>query len=642
MKAKSFRVTTFKSIDDSTPVELQDVTCLVGKNESGKTALLQALARINPVGPIDPNFKQEDYPRKNFVNYKRLHEQHPAKVIHVTFELSPADVDDLQEAFGKGVVKTKAKTLILCRNYKNQLSYENFWDVFDEAAHVSWRISGAGISGDQAVALGKAKNLQELKTLAENATDPSESVKKLASELAKADQNTFSQAVMKSVSIPEFFYFDEYAALPGEIKLQELASRLKAHKDNSDNELRSSDYTAQALLSLAAVDISDIIRKDNYESVKANLEAASNHISDQIFKYWSQNRDLAVEFDLDPVLDGQNRQTDTILKIRIRNNRHRVTVPFDERSRGFVWFFSFLVAFSDHANREDNVVLLLDEPGLALHARAQGDLLRYIEEELAPQHQIVYSTHSPFMIDPHHLERVRTVEDVERDGTKVFDSPLRSDPDTVFPLQTALGYSLAQTLFLGPKCLLVEGPSDFVYLTIASEILLAEKRVGLPHDIVIVPVGGADKLCTFVSLLGANQLGVGVLMDISSGDKQRIEDLIRNEHLRRNRLFTYASFVGAKEADVEDLFRESDYVDLVRTSYSNGEMLELDLAKYKHPRITKRIEAAFKDASDGGQGFSHYRPAHKLMRDATIQKKLFSDDTLNRFEAIFKAISEAM
>ena len=57
------------------------------------------------------------------------------------------------------------------------------------------------------------------------------------------------------------------------------------------------------------------------------------------------------------------------------------------------------------------VILLLDEPGLTLHGKAQGDLLRYFDEKLAPDHQIIYSTHSPFMIAPGKLTEARIVED---------------------------------------------------------------------------------------------------------------------------------------------------------------------------------------------------------------------------------------
>jgi predicted ATP-dependent endonuclease of OLD family len=128
-----------------------------------------------------------------------------------------------------------------------------------------------------------------------------------------------------------------------------------------------------------------------------------------------------------------------------------------------------LVLFSQVSKKHGNVIILLDEPGLNLHGKAQADLLGFIEEELEPKHQVIYTTRSPFMVPPRRLECVRTVEDVvieEKDGhervlgTKVGDEVLSLDPDTVFPIQGALGYDISQSLFVGPDTLLVEGPSD--------------------------------------------------------------------------------------------------------------------------------------------------------------------------------------
>ncbi|MDE0695574.1 MAG: AAA family ATPase, partial [Boseongicola sp.] len=133
------------------------------------------------------------------------------------------------------------------------------------------------------------------------------------------------------------------------------------------------------------------------------------------------------------------------------------------------------------------MVLLLDEPGLSLHGKAQADLLRFFEERLAPHHQIIYSTHSPFMVPAAAFDRVRIVEDKVDDrrnrrmplGTKVREDVLELDPDTLFPLQGALGYEITQSLFVGKHTLLVEGPSDVLYLQALSAALRTRHRVSL-------------------------------------------------------------------------------------------------------------------------------------------------------------------
>jgi predicted ATP-dependent endonuclease of OLD family len=191
-------------------------------------------------------------------------------------------------------------------------------------------------------------------------------------------------------------------------------------------------------------------------------------LSDDVRKYWSQNPELRVQPDIthrtEKKNDGEHAVLDE-LKIRIWDNRHYLSLPFTEHSAGFQWFFSFLAAFSEYEHREPPVVILLDEPAVGLHARAQADFLRFIEERLTKRCQVIYTTHSPFMIQPGKLERVRLVEDrgIE-EGAVVTNDVLTQDRDTLFPLQGALGYDLVQHLFVSENNLVVEGTSDYAYL----------------------------------------------------------------------------------------------------------------------------------------------------------------------------------
>ena len=163
------------------------------------------------------------------------------------------------------------------------------------------------------------------------------------------------------------------------------------------------------------------------------------------------------------------------------------TISLSERSAGFVWFFSFLSQFKQLKKTTGNAIILLDEPGLTLHGKAQSDLLRYIEERLLPEHQVIFTTHSPFMVPAERMASVRVVEDIIKHeggktvvlGTKVSSDVLSVDKDTLFPLQGALGYEITQSLFIGKNTLLVEGPSDILYLQAFSAALKNRKREGL-------------------------------------------------------------------------------------------------------------------------------------------------------------------
>jgi predicted ATP-dependent endonuclease of OLD family len=130
-------------------------------------------------------------------------------------------------------------------------------------------------------------------------------------------------------------------------------------------------------------------------------------------------------------------------------------------------------------NRNSDIILLLDEPGLSLHARAQKDLLDAIDSNFTGPRQVIYTTHSPFMVRTESLDRVRIVEDKgPAEGAVVSNEAGKtSDPDTLFPLQAALGYDIAQNLFIGNRNILMEGTSDFAYLTAFSSYLRSKGRL---------------------------------------------------------------------------------------------------------------------------------------------------------------------
>jgi hypothetical protein len=606
------RVRDYKSISDTGDVALDDaVTCLVGKNESGKTAFLEALYRINPVGsgPFESFDGLRDYPRMRWARDKA---RVPAKQpIEVTLELTNDDVAALESQFGKNVIQSHTVTRF--RNYANEPSMHL---EVDSSAAMRHRLARGGL--DPKLADG-CETFAEL-AVALGALDAGEApaAPALASEFASYD---VAAAVRKAIAerYPRFLYFDQYSVLPGRVSVPRL---------QGGGDLNPSERTALALLRLAGVETAAFSQSD-YEARKAELEAASNEITREVFEYWSQNKNLLVELDLDFTAPATPEGYPApFLEIRIRNLRHGITLNFSERSAGFVWFFSFLVAFSEYRDSDSPLVLLLDEPGLGLHAAAQLDLLRYIDERLAPDHQVVYTTHSPFMIDPRKLQRVRTVEDIETTGTTISEDVLATSSDTLFPLQAALGYDLAQTLFVGVDNLVVEGPADYLYLTVMSEHLRGLGRASLNPRWTIVPVGGLDKIPTFVALLGA-QLNVTVVMDAASGGSQKIDSLVKRGIIEKNKVIPLNTITSTKEADIEDLFDEAFYLRLLKAT--GIAVTKSKLAPGN--RIVPRVEQSL------GGPFDHYRPARHLLEKQVSLLAGVDEATLARFEMLIQRLN---
>jgi hypothetical protein len=451
-------------------------------------------------------------------------------------------------------------------------------------------------------------------------------------------------AAIDFLHVPKFFYFSSYDRMSGQVALEQLIQK------QATKTLDKSDEVFLAFLGLVGTSLEDMVKLDQFETMIAKLEAVSNRISREIFTYWSQNRNLKVLFRLDAARSGDAApfNSGNILRTRIENTIHQASVSFDERSTGFVWFFSFLVLFSQIKKLHGkNVILLLDEPGTSLHAKAQADLLRYFQEKLIPNHQVIYTTHSPFMVPPDNLLCARTVEDViKKDaqgnttailGTKVSEDVLGVDRETLFPLQGALGYEITQTLFVGANSLLVEGPSDLLYLKAYSSALGAAGRVGLDRRWTVIPTGGIDKVGAFMSLLYGNRLNVAVFTDMAKGQKKKIEDLKKAKLLKERHILTAAEFVDGEEADIEDMIGRDGYKALVEESYNLKKKIVLAA---NSGRVVKDVEDAFRTMSDGTPEFDHFSPSEFLISNPVSLAKLpQAPEAMNRFEELFKQLN---
>jgi predicted ATPase len=625
MILKSYRITHYRNIEDSGVIPVDPkVTCLVGKNESGKTNLLQSLRRLNPIDGVEFNVTN-DYPRRHMNAYERKIEKGGSqdKVVVGVFELDNADVRAVTAKFGACV--EAGQTLTYTVDHANK----KFVDMkANETAFLKFAVSTSNLPDAIKSPAQAAPTLTKLiEVLNQVGTDAN--VAALLAKLTPMQTRTLSLTIWDQVlrsRCPKIMYFDDYRLMAGTANLADLTSEDKI----DENEHLE---TLMELLKLAGVTPESLMEDENYEHHKAKIESIANEITDDVFQYWKQNTELEVEFDVHRK-SGQNNSPD--FYVRIKNTRHKATVPFDERSKGFVWFFSFMTAFRCLAEESDRMIILLDEPGLSLHASAQADLLAFIEERLAPDHQVIYTTHSPFMLDSTKLLRVRTVEDTPDKGAIVRADCFGADAVTVFPLQAALSYSLAQTLFLGPDCLLVEGPSDLLYLQTISELLSQQKRTVLDPRWVITPVGGSGKLSTFASLIGANQLNVSVLMDFSKKDQQLLDNLQQEGFLDRKNVVLYKTFTGGTESDVEDMFSEATYFQLVKLAYP-GHAKKLKPSKEnRHPRIVERVKAVLTEL--GEANFNHFKVA-KASVPVLGTTVPVDDDTLERFETLFKHLN---
>ena len=627
MLLKKVTIHKYKSFLTEQSYTVEDrITRIVGKNESGKTALLESLAKSNYFEDNTAfKFKKDlDYPRSELIKVKN---ENPA-ALTCEYELTDNDVETLENHFGKGIISKQ--TFSITSYYDNTHVISGITVNFDVFKH--WLISSFDVGDQGKELLCSAATFSELDNIAsENVTTPG--MKEIQLELNKIKKSAgnwenpiegYIYLSYISPAVPKMWYFSDYFSLPFRINLNEFSSgRPVGNLSNEEFKI------AKALFELSGLQLSDIQSEANFEVFKAQLEATSNSITDDMFEYWTTNQNLEIRFDIEHAPNNVR-----YLNIRIYNSKHRVTLPLGNRSKGFLWFFSFLVWFSKiQGNKDSKYILLLDEPGLSLHASAQKDLLRFIDEKLAPNYQVIYTTHSPFMIDSLKLNEVRTVYDTQNPkiGSVISDAVEEKDSDTLFPLQAALGYTIAQNLYVSPKNLLVEGISDLVYLNHFSTLLKENGKEGLSDDITIVPVGGADKIATFISLMRGNELSTVCLLDTftDQGAEARLKRMVEQKIIADKKILYYNSVIGQPFADIEDLFSKEEYLALYNGAF--GKSVKISELESNKPIMSqlKRL--------NGNKAFNHYSPANYMAKN--IGTIIFSKETIERFEKLFALVN---
>lgn len=660
MKLDKARVQNYKCIEDSEWIDLEQVTCLIGKNEAGKTAFLQALSKINSVGSNGDYDPLMEYPRRRYRQYmQRHHEENPDPAASIRFELMEEEVQEIESVYGDDCLEEEAA--IVTKDYQNSLN----WEIrVNQEIVVHHLIEEANLPPPTQNFISDASTFDELADRVEESNAASEGFETLEAKVNRirnrGPSSVFGNDIGEEILseyLPKFVYFDEYYQLRGRNDISEIIRRER------EGELNRADATFISLLSIADLTLEEVRDMTYFREVKAELESVSVMLTDELFDYWTQNENLDVEIDRsrDLILDedepSQNWHDDPFLHLGVRNLRNRATVSFDERSSGFVWFFSFLSYFWDYQGGDQDVILLLDEPGLNLHAKAQFDFLEFVDDRLATNHPVIYTTHSPFMLQPKKPERAKLVkDDSDRDeavGTKISNDVLDTsdNEEAVFPLQANLGYDLIQTLLLGPHCLLVEGNSDLIYLQVMSELLeRRDESTTLSPRWTKVPTNGAPNMPTFVSLFGASNLDIAILVDSDNEIEDRLEDIEARGLIDLDNVKEVADYIDDTRGDIEDIFSEEFYMELVNRTYelelrghrTVPDQLNLDDLDSEHPRIVKRVEHYFENYGVSEEGFSHREPAAHLQKYREDLESEIEEETFERFENLFSDLNQIL
>lgn len=647
MKLIKFEITDFQCVRDSNPIRVGDVTCLLGKNEAGKTALLKALYKLNPVIEADSAYDVvDDFPRSEVEDYEHRvagGETEPATVCRAEFELQDDEVDAVTRDFGPDVFNNNVLTV--SKGYDNVRSF--FLDVNTDAAYKHFA-RNLELPAEISEGVYECLNFGELASYLERSASGVPAIQGMVENLEVIQKQGLDRYIYLNYlrpRLPQFVYFNDYYQLRGQEDLQALKERLDA------DALRTSDYAMLGLMKLARLDVDQLLNPGRTQLLINKLEGAGNTISNQMFKYWSQNPDLQVKFDVRPANpdDPAGDAGGMYIWTSVFDPAHSHSTLLGARSRGFVWFFSFLAWYSELKENNTPLILLLDEPGLSLHAQAQADLMRFFEDTLSSNHQLIYTTHSPFMVDPEKLKRIRYVEDRSRftegdpdpatHGTKVTEDPSQALEETTMPLDLIRRGSQAEVKPRVIRELYVEDVADALYLRGMSRIQSDVDYTGL-DEWIIVPVGGVENIPSLLTQqVETDEPRItAILSSMGTADKEIFDAFLEKDLVPDHQVKALTSFSQTREAGMEDLFDIVFYINLVNAAYRGylKQPVRVTDLRSDSLRVRDRVADYLRDdvLADEIQ-FNFRRPARLFADNVDKLRPELTKSTRDRFAAIF-------
>ena len=608
MRLKKARIRKYRSIIDSGDFNVEEMkTILVGPNEAGKSALLQALQQLN-APPGTPGFHPlRDYPRSLY------------NTDIVRGRASPNDITVVEAEFGledkeRAHIPDELKdcTLTAGRTLGNTSWYRlnggpsdpQYGDIRTALEKLASFAASCVVTDDDGDHAGAPPPHLTLASITDQWTEATlldaRSAETLAAWLAPigaliSEDHAEEKALLEdtkrvlsrvgqrqkltdalSRQIPIFVLFNNYFRVKPLIHLGHLADRTEkqllddAQYDYGNNcLLKLLGFTARELSDLgkaAEPDPADEGAMQKYRDQLDNrayqLNAASVDLTKAIREIW---------------VPGENKAEADKLRIRVDQQYLKVVVEdelgveieFDQRSEGFQWLVSFFVVFfAEATGRHVNAVLLLDEPGLSLHGLKQREFRRTISG-LATSNQTIYTTHSPFLVGPDELDVVRVVELTDRKkGTVVHSQIMADDPGALLPLQEALAHDLAQSLFAQQRNLVLEGLIDLFYLEATADLLRSEYVADLDSNIALIPATSAGMVVYYATILHARKLKVAALLDSdSAGDEAAKQAALVHTLGSKGIIRTKDAYTGsAMRVEIEDLLRNT-LVNLAKSEF---------------------------------------------------------------------------
>lgn len=675
MRLTKFRVQNYKKIGDTGWITVRDLTAFVGKNEAGKSALFRGLSKLNPSDGEKYDDLRE-FPRRRYTDEFK-HQDCP--VASGEFELSSREKDELS----KLCPALNNCTHVVCtRHYSwklhvafepdpqvSALTRAEFTKVLQHLEQTIGELSAPEGKGDALASIKKnllqnisqCKNQQASRAAGEIVPiTEAENIRNAIATLSNEDwqkqvlgpvRKQVEELVMRSrlaaqleeakkwveAKLPKFIYFDRYDVIDSAVHLptfvQQLTSTPSAPKVR----------TTRCLFEHVGLNVKELAELGRHQPGQQHNEQVRRYVDQRAIHFSSASSAMTAKFQdwWEQRRHKFRYQADgDYFRIWVSDDLDPSEIELDQRSLGMQYFFSFYTVFLVEAKgAHQGSILLLDEPGLHMHGTAQAKIVKFIEK-LSQDNQTMYTTHSPFLVDANHLERVRIVYEANDGTTKVSEDVWPRDKDALFPLQAGLGYQLVQTLFIGKRQLIVEGLTDYWILKAFDQALRLRNQPSLRDDVIIVPSAGISKLLPLASMLVGHDVEVVALLD---GDepgrkegKKLVDKLLSGDV---GRCLFIGDFVKDKrKAELEDLFPQDVYLQAVKQAYKKSD-LEFSNEESAIEGVVSKVKAMFK--RKGIERFEKWRAA-AVLRDWILESpSKIPEQTFLLISQIFKAVNKA-
>lgn len=590
MKLKSFQIWNYKSIIDSGECKLSNIDnilVLAGQNESGKSAILQAL---------------HDYERGELLeNSERSLDgddfEYP--IIRCTYTIEDTDdiVENISEELQIQYSITKLikgpKEISIIRKFSSRSKSELTFD--DELLQ-------------KLVALNEDNKPSEKEIAgSENEVKPSG----LAPETANAviDINELVENIWGQT--PNIIFFDDFCdLLPDKIQISALNNKDEEAKGynavKNVEKLLKTDFTKYD-------ELSDAVRASRQQKHNDVLTADFNdRWKQEIFE--DSKVEIAIHYNQGKAA-GQS-----YLNFFVLTKEGEYLTP-QQRSKGLIWFLSFYLQLTAESKATDDLIILFDEPGLYLHSKAQWDI-KSLFENLAQKDQIIYSTHSPYLIDANKLNRLRLVINSKDNGTtieKITTKKIGDQKDALKPIIDAIGLEVAHDFSCADKRnVILEGISDYYYLTSMKKLFNNQ------DDFSFLPSMGAPNVHLLMELCMGWGLQWLIIFDGDRASKTAFTKIKKafyndNDDEAKNYIYQIEGIEG-----IEEIFTLGD-LRLVEPKVEND-------GDIKHSQLVKEY--------GGKELFARMFNEKVNKGDITLDK--LSKTAKDKFEAIFNFIKDGL